>query len=166
MSNQAKYDIELLYRQYYNDVYRFIMLICSNILDAEDIAQNTFLQAMKGLGNFRDECSIKTWLFTIARNETIKYAKKARTQAVAADPAHRIDAVYIDDAICRSDKIMLIIDYIQACEEPKRSLLALRLLQEKPYAEIEKIVNKSPTWCRVTFMRAKNELIKKLEGSS
>ena len=34
--------------------------------DADDITQNTFIKAWRGLGNFRGESKISTWLFRIA----------------------------------------------------------------------------------------------------
>ncbi len=156
-------DVELLYRQYYGDVYRYISLIHSIPSDVEDIVQNTFLKAMRGIAGFRGYSGIRTWLFAIARNESMNYSKK-RAGDVPTD--NRMDfsrSISIDEAVCKKETVDLILKYMNCCDEPKRSLLALRLIGEKSFVEIGEILGKSDTWCRVTFMRAKNEIISKSE---
>ena len=71
--------------------------------------------------------------------------------------------INIDEAVCNKEAADMIFKYMNCCDEPKRSLLALRLIGEKSFVEIGEILGKSDTWCRVTFMRAKNEIISKLE---
>lgn len=44
--------------------------------DADDVVQNTFINAWKNIGNFRNESSIYTWLYTIATNESLALIKK------------------------------------------------------------------------------------------
>ena len=48
--------------------------------DANDVLQNTFMKAWKGLDNFRGDSQISTWLYRIATNETLSFLsqKKAR----------------------------------------------------------------------------------------
>lgn len=47
---------------------------------AEDLVQETFLSAVKGFENFRDDSQPKTWLFTILNNKIIDfYRKRAKT---------------------------------------------------------------------------------------
>lgn len=54
---------------------------------AEDLVQETFLSALKGLDGFRGEASEKNWLFTILKNKIIDhYRKKSTEQAVMSMP--------------------------------------------------------------------------------
>jgi RNA polymerase sigma-70 factor (ECF subfamily) len=46
----------------------YILRITASKADAEDIVQDTYIKAYKGLASFRGESSMKTWLFTIASN--------------------------------------------------------------------------------------------------
>jgi len=48
--------------------------------DVEDVTQDIFLPAFVGLKNFRGDCSLKTWLFTIAINKcrTFRYKQMLR----------------------------------------------------------------------------------------
>jgi len=47
------------------------MVLCHD--DANDVTQNTFIKAWKGLANFRAESKISTWLYRIATNEAITF---------------------------------------------------------------------------------------------
>ncbi len=163
MKNSFHKDVELLYRQYYGDVFRYVSLIHYVSSDIEDIVQNTFLKAMRGIAGFRGDSSIRTWLFTIARNESIHCSKKKRGNMPIDNMVHLNCGVNIDEAVCNKEAVDTIFKYMKRCDEPKRSLLALRLIGEQSFVEIGKILGKSDTWCRVTFMRAKNEIISKLE---
>jgi RNA polymerase sigma-70 factor (TIGR02943 family) len=54
---------------------------------AEDLVQETFLSALKGLAGYKGEASEKNWLFTILKNKIVDhYRKKATEQAVTAMP--------------------------------------------------------------------------------
>lgn len=46
----------------------YILRITASIADAEDIVHDTYLKALDNLHTFREESSLKTWLFTIASN--------------------------------------------------------------------------------------------------
>lgn len=51
--------------------------------DAEDLVQETFLQFLRGLGSYRQEASLETWLFTILRRRIIDFARGRRMNACA-----------------------------------------------------------------------------------
>lgn len=64
---------EDVYKQYYNDVFRFILSKIRNINDALDLTNEVFLRALKGFRGFKGLSSVKTWLFKIAINEMRRY---------------------------------------------------------------------------------------------
>lgn len=58
-----------LYRRYTPGLYRFVLrLLGGNEFDAEDIVQQTWINAVEALGRFRWEASFRTWLHGIALN--------------------------------------------------------------------------------------------------
>lgn len=73
----------------------------------------------------------------------------------------------IDDDIGKrllyKEEVKKIINYIQIQKEPIKSLIILRLMDERPFEEIGKILNKSVVWCRVTFFRNKKKIMDILE---
>lgn len=52
-------------------VYRFARTVVTRPADAEDVLQQSFLAAWRGASRFRGESSVRTWLFTIARNAAL-----------------------------------------------------------------------------------------------
>ena len=65
-------EIELyheLIRPYERSVYLMALSYMKNEADAEDVAQEAFLKAFKGLASFRAEARFSTWLISITLNE-------------------------------------------------------------------------------------------------
>ena len=72
----------------YGDIlYQYALSRVSNNVIAEDLVQETFLSALKGLDGYRGEASEKNWLFTILKNKIIDYyRKKSRDQPFTSIP--------------------------------------------------------------------------------
>lgn len=63
--------------RYYEEILNFMYLRLHNRADAEDLTQETFLKAVKSIGKDREEASLRTWIFSIAKNVlTSGYEKK------------------------------------------------------------------------------------------
>jgi RNA polymerase sigma-70 factor (ECF subfamily) len=77
--------LERLVERYAPQVYRFAMRVCRNPEDAQEILQDTFLNAIRSLATFRGDSQFATWLFRIVVNSCTK--TRAR-RAVAG--AHEI----------------------------------------------------------------------------
>jgi len=60
--------LRLLYRQYLDDVYRYIYMRTGTRADAEDLASETFLRMLENLDKYRGEGTFRNWLLGIARN--------------------------------------------------------------------------------------------------
>ncbi len=57
-------------------IYRFGLRMCGNEEDARDVLQETLLAAFKGLGTFRGDARISTWLYQVARSFCIKQRRR------------------------------------------------------------------------------------------
>ncbi len=72
---------------YGNLLYQYALPRVNDSVIAEDLIQETFLSALKGLDGYKGEASEKNWLFTILKNKIIDYyRKKATEQAVTPMP--------------------------------------------------------------------------------
>lgn len=73
-----------LFKEWVNEfsdgLYSWAYFKTSNKELAEDLVQETFLSAYKGIENFKNESQPKTWLFRILNNKIIDYYRKAATQ--------------------------------------------------------------------------------------
>ena len=156
-------DIGIWYERYYKDLYQYIYVMTLSSFDTEDILHNVFVKAMKGIRFFRGDSTAKTWLFTIARNECINYIKKNRKEVCVEDVAIKIKTMGTDDKVLQKEAVDRILEYIQSKEEPVKSLLILRLLEERSFVEIGTIIHKTDVWCRTNFFRNKKKIAELLE---
>ena len=82
-------ELEEIYKIYFQDVYYFVLAMGKDPHIAEEITQETFFKALKGVKHFQGKCSIKSWLCQIARNEYISYTrKKHRTDQELTEQAY------------------------------------------------------------------------------
>jgi RNA polymerase sigma-70 factor (ECF subfamily) len=95
---------EILFDRYYAMIHAFSYRVCLVETAADDIAQETFIRAARGLSNFRGAASFKNWLYRIAhhaatdwtrrevrrnrRHEELALVEEMRTQARPANFAH------------------------------------------------------------------------------
>ncbi len=67
-----------LYREHVDRIYRFAQRMCGQADDAKDVVQDTFLNAYRGLKNFRGDAQVSTWLYTIASRASIRMRRKRK----------------------------------------------------------------------------------------
>ena len=60
--------VTALVHRYQHRLFNFAQAMTGNPADAEDLAQETFIRALRGLHRFRGDCSFKNWLYRIAAN--------------------------------------------------------------------------------------------------
>lgn len=77
---------EQVVRTYSEQLYWQIRRMVLSHDDTNDLLQNTFIKAWKGLEQFRGEARLSTWLYRIAQNETLTFLNQQ----------HPIDTVEID----------------------------------------------------------------------
>ncbi len=80
-------EFDEIYRLYAADVYRFVLKLSQNEAVAMDILQDTMLKAITSIDKFKGECSMKTYLCTIARNEYLNHRKRADNLSLPLDAA-------------------------------------------------------------------------------
>jgi len=69
---------ETLVSRYEQRVFNLAMRMLHNVHDAEDVTQQTFLNALEHLEEFRGDASFATWLYRIATNAALKNLRKKR----------------------------------------------------------------------------------------
>ncbi len=64
--------------RYKAKVYNFVRRMVSDVADAEDLTQETFVRAYLSIGSFQSRASLNTWLFRIATNLCIDHSRKSK----------------------------------------------------------------------------------------
>lgn len=81
---------EVLYRLHVDRVYGLCLRMTGNVSEAEDCAQEAFIQAWNKLGHFRGDSAFGTWLHRIAVNSVLGRMRKSKREReriqLATDP--------------------------------------------------------------------------------
>ena len=120
---------EDLYEQHAKSVYRYLFSLCGEADTAEELTQETFYQALKGLHSFRGDCAPQTWLCAIAKRLWYKeLSRRGRTvpmeeEALAQVPAPDDPALETE----QKDDRLLLYQAIQKLPPDTREVIYLRL---------------------------------------
>jgi RNA polymerase sigma-70 factor (ECF subfamily) len=82
---QTPEEFDKLYRDHVDLMYRYAHRLCGEAESAKDLVQETFLNAYRGLKNFRGEARISTWLYTIASRACMRMRRKRK-----GEPEHEL----------------------------------------------------------------------------
>ena len=69
-------DMDAVYRQHFRMVYQYLMSLTHQPDVAEELAQETFCQAVSSIHCYDGSCKITTWLCAIAKNQYLSYLRK------------------------------------------------------------------------------------------
>lgn len=87
-------EVQDAYDRYGGELFGFAFNALEDRQLAEDVVQETFLRAWRSAGRFDpDRASLRTWLFTIARNGVVDASRRRRARPTpGADPVDAVDA--------------------------------------------------------------------------
>ena len=129
-------------------IYRFALRMCRDREDARDIVQETLLAAVRGLGEFRGEAALSTWLFAVARSfcgKKRRLRKGEPHRLSALDEAPEVDALVDaghapDEVLVRRELERAIAAAIDALDPRAREVLLLRDVEGLAAAEVAAVV--------------------------
>ncbi|MBO7475304.1 MAG: sigma-70 family RNA polymerase sigma factor [Ruminococcus sp.] len=159
-----KQELHEIYEKYGSDLYAFILRMCRSEQLARDILQDTMLKAMQSADSFKGDCSVKTWLYTIARNLWYDHLKKAENRNSSLDTlSEPTSQESIEACFADKDTALRIHHLLHELDEPYREVFTLRVFAELKFADIAKVFGKSENWAGVTYYRAKQKLLQLLK---
>jgi RNA polymerase sigma-70 factor (ECF subfamily) len=146
--------------RYHGMAYAVVRGVLRDSSDVEDVMQEVFIKVYGGLGGFRGEAKLSSWIYQIARNEALNRARKPNFPETPID-----DAVIETPEESRPDaqfgrKIER--EYLERClgelDEDFRVVLELRYMGEMSYAEIGETMGLPIGTVKTYIHRAKIEL--------
>ncbi|MCD6406137.1 MAG: sigma-70 family RNA polymerase sigma factor [Planctomycetes bacterium] len=136
-----------LVRRYENRIYNLAFRMLGNADDAADVAQETFLAAYEGLGRFRAESTLYTWLYRIAVNKALsrRRAKSSRREFVPADdPSPLLTAASRfqtpDEVAEETERAGIVQDAVSRLPGDLRAVVVLRDIEGLEYEEIAAVL--------------------------
>lgn len=154
-------DFEELFGEYSPVVYRFLLAKCGNAELAEELTAETFYQAYLHIGSFRGDCQPQTWLCQIARNALSKEQKRRQRHQPLTEGEQAEDRLF--ERLADREQAVRIHKHLRKLQEPYREVFILRVLGELSFREIAAVCEKTESWAKVTYYRAKDKLIAEME---
>ena len=156
------HSMEEIYEQHTKTVYSFLLSKTGDPNLAEELTQETFYQAIKGIS----KSSVSTWLCAIAQNVWKKYLEKNKKEMLvgASDYQPEEKTAYSPEEIVLAewDKIE-ILKMLHRLDEPMREVMYLRLVANLSFKEIGEIMERTEVWARVNYYRGKEKIIKEVK---
>lgn len=150
-------------------VYNFCFRLCRRQADAEDLAQDTFVRALRGLQNFRGASSLSTWLYRIAANtwkNRVRY--ESRRHASAHVPLNQEEdqkPLDITDGSPRPEHVSEMKEEIEALhkalsqmKEDEKIIIVLKDIEDRSYEDIATILDINIGTVKSRLSRARAEL--------
>jgi RNA polymerase sigma-70 factor (ECF subfamily) len=154
-----------LYRAHIRDVYSYSYYRVGNHHDAEDLTEQTFLQAYRHLERALRESKgrpLRPWLIRIAHNLAANfYRDRSRKPEAAIEDASMIAATHTTESLVEGrEQLKMILDGVQQLPDDRREALIMRFALGMDNREIAKALGRTDGATKVLLHRA----IRQLEG--
>jgi RNA polymerase sigma factor (sigma-70 family) len=156
-----KLDFDGLYRRHAPSVYRYTFAVLGNRADAEDITQQTFLNAYRAIERGTKPRKPENWLLRIAHNEVRRYFKtNGRAVEVEFDEqlAHPVPE-HSEPGLAE------VLRALWQLPPTQRSALVMREFEGRSYAEIAELLDVTQSALEALLFRARRGLADHLEGA-
>jgi len=162
---------------YSASIYRLGLRMLGNEQDAEDVLQNTFLNALTHLSSFEGRSSVLTWLYRIAVNEALMTMRRSKPEVNiddAEESSEDVDdlspATFVDwgslpeDMLLSSEGKQALDRAIQSLPEKLRMVFLLRDVQELSIKETADALGLTESNVKVRLLRARLSLREQLSA--
>jgi len=149
-------ELEDVYRENYPIVYGYLLSLCGDPYEAEELTAQTFFRAILDFRRYDGTCKPSTWLCAIGKhlfyNECKRKKRSQRFSEATPPPAADPQQLYIE-----KEEIHRLLHSAAGLDAPYREVLFLRL-EGLSFREIGSVMEKSENWARVTYFRAKAKI--------
>jgi len=162
---------ELIY-SYESKVYSLALKMVRNPEDAEDVLQDTFLRAYRGIKSFQGASTFSTWIYRITANSALMRLRKKQLPTVSIEDAdERETPVNIVDwtpgpveQLLNRELQQVMDEAIDALPPEFRQVFVLRDIEEMSNAEVAAILDLSVAAVKSRLHRARLKVRNRLAG--
>lgn len=160
---------------YERPVYNFVYRLLEDPSDAPDVTQEVFLKIFRNIGDFRGECSLKTWIYRIALNEAFnlrRWFSRHRRREVSLDEGAEgraeLAATLADpqetqyEQVLRQERMRAVETALARVKESFRVAVVLRDIEGLSYEEIGEILRVSLGTVKSRILRGREALKQEL----
>ncbi|MGV3463992.1 MAG: RNA polymerase sigma factor [Heyndrickxia sp.] len=152
--------IEDLFRKYNSYIYHFLVYYTQS-MDVEDLVQECFLKALKGIHQFEGKADPKTWLVSIARHIAIDHHRRKQKLPHVPDNILQLipsNQLHLEEYLIRKEEIQQIYKAINEMKRKDREVLILRGIMELSVTETAEVLGWTKHKVNLTLHRALKKL--------
>lgn len=161
-------------------VYSLCFRLLGDAEEARDAAQETFLKIYRGLGGFRGEAGLKTWIYRIAINQAMNqqrwWRRRHREETISLDITRGQSDTTIgsllparsrspEELAISSERERAIMGALAEIKQEYRIALVLREIEELSYEEISETLSISIGTVKSRIARGREELRRRVKDS-
>lgn len=147
-------NIKIVYDKYFKDVYKYVLSLTQNQDLAEELTQETFFKAVKSIDTFDGRCTLFVWLCQIAKNTYFTHYQKSKRYSSIEEQTLET-AECFEQVFVNQESAFEIHKVLHKLDEPYKEVFSLRVFGELSFQQIGLLFNKTESWARVTYHRAK-----------
>jgi RNA polymerase sigma-70 factor (ECF subfamily) len=152
-----------LVRRYQDQVYGMAARFVGQAADAEDIAQEVFLKAFRGLRGFKGDAKFSTWLYRITFNLCTDWLRRNRKPGRAESPFEdettaALGAADVGEGLLASEERREIRKALDGLPEKYRTVVTLLYYQRLSYEQIGAILDVPTKTVETRLYRARRML--------
>ncbi len=152
-------ELSVLFERYNVRLFNFFLRLTMNRVISQDLTQNLFFRIIKYRKSYKNEMSVKSWIYQMARNLHIDYRNQLRK---TGDVFTRSDVFSLDiideEPDYPEDDYLRLEKAVSCLEEGQKELIVLSKYQGLKYDEIAVITNQSVAAIKVAVHRAVKQL--------
>jgi RNA polymerase sigma-70 factor, ECF subfamily len=162
--------------EYSSPIYRLGLRMLGNPQDAEDVLQNTFINALTHIQNFEGRSSLATWLYRIAANEALMMIRRKKPEVNLEDveggdeaevlkPSQFVDwSALPEDELLAGEGKKALDDAIRSLPESLRIVFLLRDVEGLSIKETADALDLTETNVKTRLLRARMALRESLSA--
>lgn len=148
-----------LYRRHVKGVYRFLMVRVGNVEDAQDLTTQTFMAALDGIRNYREEGTVASWFLGIARNKSLEHLRRSRPHQPLETALELTDQRPLPDQTAQIQlDVERVIQMFNTIAAERAEALSLRYFSELSNAEVAEVMGKSEDAVKMLIHRGLRDL--------
>lgn len=150
-----------LVETYETSVYRLALRMCGNSHDAEEVAQEAFVAAWKGLPSFRGESKFSSWLYQLTTNAAIDFLRREKRHRAAVPIEDEPEPATPDtpQQAVEADEVRRALQQaLDALTPEHRQIFLLRQMRQLSYEEIGRLLGLEAGTVKSRLSRAKKQL--------
>ncbi|MEO8404675.1 MAG: sigma-70 family RNA polymerase sigma factor [Chitinophagaceae bacterium] len=165
---------KIIVETWQNMVFNTALGIVQNAEDAEDIAQEVFVQVYQSVGSFKGDSKFSTWVYRITVTKSLDHERRKKrkkrfafvksifgeeSQVVIHPPDFNHPGVVMD----KKEDAAALFQAINFLPENQRIAFTLHKVEGLSYQEVSEVMKTTISSVESLIHRAKNNLKKKLE---